>query len=205
MSTHDGAVDGAEPIRSSSHVRLVALSPRHLPAIHEALSASEDARFWRSRGRYIPSHVLEAFLVADGHQCLVVESANRAIGLVEVYDVNAVDGHGQVGAVSWAPGIATAFTVEALILAMDHWFCSLPLEQLFVQTADRPGRGFRKALERYLEPCGSLPSYLCVDGTRFDVLIFRMTRVRFRELSTTTAYFRSLDVRCATRPRATVA
>jgi hypothetical protein len=149
--------------------------------------------------------VFEAFLVADGHHCLVVESRDRAIGLVEVYDVNAVDGHAQVGALSWAPGIASAFTVEALILAMDHWFCSMPVEQFFVQTADRPGAGFRKALDRYLDRCGSLPSYLCVDGAMYDVLIFRMTRARFRELSTARPYFRRLDVRCAHTARATVA
>lgn len=69
----------------------------HLPTIHEALTASSAARFWRSDGRYVPSHLLESVLASDGHDCLVVESRGMAIGLVEVFDVSSVDRHAQLG------------------------------------------------------------------------------------------------------------
>lgn len=131
----------------------------------------------------------------EGRECLVVRAGERVIGLVEIFELSPLDRHAQVGAVSWAPGIARAFTVEGLILAMDHWFCSLPVDQLFLQTAAAPAAPYRKALDSYLVECGTLPAYLRIDGCFDDVLIFSMSRDRFMMLSSTTPYFRQLGVR----------
>lgn len=174
---------GTDPVRAGRHVQLHSLAPDFFPDIHEGLTRTGVADAWRSRGRYIPSSALEAFLTSNVDASFVVTSLEnrRPMGLVELIDYQAVERRAQLTAISWANGIAHALVVEALVLAVDEWFARMELRTLHFMFADLDAARFGKSLHALCHYDGRLRNYIVVNGSLSDVLVYSVTPEQFAD------------------------
>ena len=155
---------------------LVPLHPSMYADLHSLLMVDDVSRSWRTRGRFVPTTEFEALLTRGvAFSCSIVTHQGRISGLVELFDLQQLDGHAQVAVAVGSEFISSGIGVEATALFLDEVFARFNLRKVYwhvmAQDIDR-----LSSLGSVASTEGVLSDYAWADGDYHDVTIWSLTR-----------------------------
>jgi RimJ/RimL family protein N-acetyltransferase len=163
---------------SGRHVQIRVPEVADVSAIHRIVTDPQVRHTWRSRGDFWTREMVERRL-GDADVLAVASelTASPLFALLELHDLDLMDGRGQVAVAAAPSAWSSGRAVEATILFVEHVFASLPLAKLVFTVQAENGRAV--AGLRRVEYEGTLHRHLNVHGTWQDVDVFALWRERF--------------------------
>jgi hypothetical protein len=176
-----GFVEPVQVVREAKHCLLVAPTPVVLPQVYEGINDVVTSRWWRTLGSDVHFDALPDLLTDGVYRSLIVVTPTKRIpvGLVELIAAEPAHGRAQLSVVSWARGLLRGVTVEGVIVALDEWFATTPVDTVHSMSVADSMAGFGSTLDRLMSFDGCLRKWVRVGGHSHDVRIHSIDAATF--------------------------
>lgn len=153
-----------------------------MSALYLMAVAGEDAFRWRYRGATpSPDVFVQQFWEGTTAAYVAVDrSTQSAMGFVSLYNVNFHSNFGYMQALSTRSYIRTGLFIEAIVLAVHHWFEVWDFRKLYMEVPEFNLPQFGSAVGKFLIEEGRLRSHERFGSQLWDHIIFALYAENWR-------------------------